>query len=327
MLDQVQAHLQLSQTLPRFHDDCAGSTYPIGDWFEGRDTDDPTWMFVTADVVWTCCNMVGAGDGAIQYWQDGPGLNPGMSRTGAQRMVDNVLIGETVWVNAAQRFSETAPAVHIEADPALGDTLVNSPVINPVTGLPQSFYHHHSAPYGLSDLREPLPTAWGFSYTGYYQAEIDTLIRVWKAPTTPPDLDFPWSITDIPQDEPWTRPTLSHAFEMAARDCLAYTYYAWDDDETVVSGAGWDPNLMPLVTQEVSIDQLVLPDSSGWILLAWPHTNTTAADLHQAWVTVKTVAFGDYSTAQPAAMIDNANCRWGSEILRSGFERGDSSVW
>ena len=165
VLDQIRTLLQLSQTLTRTHNDCVSSaSYQVWDWFESRTTADPTWMYVTADVVWTCGNLLPLGPDAALYWQDGPLFNPGFSPTGAQRMTDNVLIGEVMWVNNAARFSESTPAVHLEADRSLGDNLVNSSVLNPTTGLPQSFYHRYASEHGLSDLREPLPTAWGFEY-------------------------------------------------------------------------------------------------------------------------------------------------------------------
>jgi len=328
LLDQFMLYLQASQTVDRLHNDCVGpSNYLVGDWFEARTTADPTWMYVTADVVWTCGNLLPLGPDGAQYWQDGPVHNPGHSPTGAQRMTDNVLIGDVLWVNPMWRFSESAPAVHVEADRSLGDNVVNSSVLNPSTGLPQSLYHQYASAHGLSDLREPLPTAWGFHYMGYYTTYVDTWIQVWKAPSQSPDLDFDWSITGVPLDEPWVRPTVSHPSSMVALDCLAYTYFAWDEDEGVLSGTSWEPNLLPLVTQQVSIDQLNLPDSEGWIMLAFPRTNTPEADLYQTWVTVKTGAFGDYTATRPATALDNFNCRWGSEVFRGGFERGNPSAW
>jgi hypothetical protein len=113
---------------------------------------------------------------------------------------------------------------------------------------------------------------------------------------------------------------------MVALDCLAYTYYAWDEDENVVAG-GVEPNLMPLTTQEVSIDSLALPDASGWIQLLWPRSNTDAADLYQSWVVVKSGRYGTYSGAANASIVGNFNCRTGSEVFRSGFERGAPSAW
>ena len=38
-------------------------------------------------------------------------------------------------------------------------------------------------------------------------------------------------------------------------------------------------------------------------------------------------AYGVYSMAHEAAALDNFNCRWGSEVFRAGFERGNTSAW
>jgi hypothetical protein len=74
----------------------------------------------------------------------------------------------------------------------------------------------------------------------------------------------------------------------AARDCEAYTYYAWDDDENVVIGGPavpYQPNLLPLAVQEVSVDEFQVPDEHGWMLFQWPSTNTNYEPNHyQAWM-------------------------------------------
>jgi hypothetical protein len=151
ILEQLQYLLQASQRVERSHNDCVSpANYTIGDWFENRTTADPTWMWVTADVVWTCTGLF---PDAAEYWQDGPTQNPGHSPTGAQRMTDNVLVGEAFWVNEEVPYFESAAAVHVEADRSLGDNLVTSSVLNPSSGLPQSFYHKYASPHGLSDLR------------------------------------------------------------------------------------------------------------------------------------------------------------------------------
>ena len=273
---------------------------------------------------WTCGNLLPLGPDAAQYWDDGPLHNPGHSPTGAQRMTDNVLIGDVVWINNYARFSESTTAVHVEADRSLGDNVVNSSVLDLTTGLPQSLYHQYASERGLSDLREPLPrrgasTTWASTILPW------TLIQVWKTSSMSRPGRRRSSLASPPP--PWVRPTSSYGSSMAALDCLAYTYYAWDEDEDVVTGTFIELNLRPLVTQQVSVDQFVLPDSDGWIMMTFPRTNISTADLYQTWVMVKIGAYGTYSAAHPAAALDNFNCRWGAEVFRGGFERGNPSAW
>ena len=316
----IQGALQQSQLTTRRHNDCVNPTgYPLSDWFESRTTADPTWMYVTADVVWTCTRLM-PDDAA--YWVDGPSANPGFDPNGGQRMDDNVLTGNLMWLNPSWAYSEAMLAVHVEADPNLGSGTPNVPVRNPTSGLMQTFYHDHSAPHGLSDDREPLPTAWAFRYLDDNVAH-DTYIRVWKTPGWSPDLDFAASYTTVPT-EPWVRPNYTFSSEMEARDCLAYTYYSWDEDENVTSG-GIEPNSLPLRTQEVAVDQLSTVGDSGWMLFLWPGSNAADSDLYQTWMGVKQVRWGESSSARPALETDNFNCvRW---LFASGFELGSTAGW
>jgi len=110
-LDIFKSYLQMSQTQDRFHQSCGGSSYSLGDWYELRDTDDPTWMWITADVVWTCNKLLPDSDS--NYWLDGPTQNPSYSQEGAQRFVANVLIGDVTWVDSATGDSQSSPAIPI----------------------------------------------------------------------------------------------------------------------------------------------------------------------------------------------------------------------
>ncbi len=310
-LDLFKTKLQFSQTFLRGHVDCAFTPYSIGDWFEGRTTADPTWMYITADVVWTCNKMFP--DGNSQYWSDGPLNNPTFDEFGAQRMVDNVIIGDVIWVNNAARFSEADNAVHIEADMNLGAVATENPFVQ---GDHVSFYERYAgALYGLQDYREPLPTAWAFRYIGYGSSEMSTFVRAWKGSTA----------SDRIQDL-----VISQADGyMFAWDDVPYTYYAWDEDENVIEGPGEDPwsgsevppglrpNLLPLETQEVAIDQFQpLPGANGWMLFVWPWSNGDtdpcdtdfAMDLYQTWMGVKYNAFGQYSMFLEGAVMANFNC-------------------
>jgi len=111
---------------------------------------------------------------------------------------------------------------------------------------------------------------------------------------------------------------------MVALDCLAYTYYAWDDDENVVAAASSQP--APLTNPEISVDYLSLPDSSGWVQLLW-RAPTPGRSTSTVLGGRQVGAYGVYSGAASAAVLGNFNCRTGSELFRSGFERGAPSAW
>jgi len=324
-LDLFKTKLQFSQTFLRGHMDCANWTdgasiyyYNIGDWFETRTTADPTWMYITADVVWTCNKMFP--DTFPNYWADGPTTNPAWNETLGQRMEDNVLIGDVFWVNNAARFSEADNAVHIEADENLAAVAYLLAPNEPI-----SFYHRY-LPLGAQDYREPLPTAWAFRYLGYDNDTFGTLVRAWKGATDTLD----GFIQDLFIFE--------DAGFLGAYDCVAYTYYAWDEDENVITGPGEDPwsgsevppglrpNLLPLETQEVDIDQFQpLPDTNGWMLFVWPRSNGNNVpgsifgapgplDYYQTWMGVKYTAYGNYSMFVQGAVMANFNC-FGDQIL------------
>ena len=114
---------------------------------------------------------------------------------------------------------------------------------------------------------------------------------------------------------------------MYADDCFAYTYYAWDNDGTVVSGGpSVDENLLPLTTQEVRADDFTVPEGFGWLLFQWPHTNAESGELYQTWVEVRD-DWDDYgSNVRPAAPTANFNCDHGA-IMSSSLELGNASGW
>lgn len=299
--------LQSSQTGSWYHsDDCvktfdnpyvlAGGLFQP--WMYARDTTDPTWMYITADVVQTCNKTFPDDTG---YWT--PWFEGGEAR------YENVLIGDVTWLSSTDRLSEMNNAVHLEADLDLARVATIKP-----DGFPISFYSRYSNNNDLvSDYREPLPTAWAFRYQGAGMDGLDTLIRAWKGGTELPfiyDLDF-----DPPTESPDT---------FVASNCNAYTYYAWDENEDVLTttsvpwsqpgGASVVPNLLPLETQEVSVDQFDFVDYTGWMLFVWPASNYDSInnqyfpDYYQTWMGVKYVKTGDYSAAISGAVMANFNC-------------------
>jgi len=304
-LDLFEGYLKVSQTTLRLHsDDCDppyGDPYhpaPTPDWIL-RDDTDPTWMYVTADVVERCAKLVPSEQG---YYED-------------QIRGDNVLAGDVFWVSEDDRFSEAGNAIHIEASSHLDRVATTAP-----TGAPVSFYHRYSNLQGQgSDGREPLPTAWAFRYLGAGMPEIGTEIRVWKGSTLSADTVDLERVGDL-----WVQPD-----ELVASNCMAYTYYAWDEDEMVVFSPTWPLghfgpmppplpvlNLLPLDTQEVSVDQFNLPGAFGWMLFVWPASNydqnqpglPAPPDSYQTWMGVKYDAYGTWSAARNAWVKGNFNC-------------------
>jgi hypothetical protein len=303
-LNLFQAYLQVSQMVPRLHsDDCAfDDPYvlgPVAPFWAARDTTDPTWMYITADVVEECNKLF---PDSATYYADAVGVG-GMIR------YDNVLIGDMFWVNDALRFSEAMRAPGLEASQNLAQVATTGPA-----GAPVSFYHRYSILQQRgSDLREPLPTAWAFRYLS--GAGIGTDVRAWKG-SSAASLTIDLDRVGVDQFSPDT---------LIATNCYAYTYYAWDEDEnvTTVSTVPWSqptgaavvPNLIPLETQEVPVTQFNLPGDFGWMLFVWPASNYPPAlgapappDYFQTWMGVRYNAYGNWSAAMDGAVMANYNC-------------------
>jgi hypothetical protein len=299
-LGLFQGYLQVSQTVDRLHsNDCVksfGDEYtltPTPFWAE-RDTTYPTWMYITADVVENCNKL----------FPDSPGYFSQEAR------MDNVLIGDVFWTSTEDRLSEANNAVHLEASMNLDAVATTAP-----SGFPVSFYHRYAVLNdGVSDYREPLPTAWAFRYLGAGLAGIDTDIQVWKGSSAYAftyDLDRNGANQVSPD-------------ELVASNCHAYTYYAWDEEEivTTVTSVPWSmpggesviPNLIPLETQSIPVDQFDTPGAFGWMLFVWPASNYPPGanndpdDFYQTWMGVRYEANTQWSAARDAAVMGNWNC-------------------
>jgi hypothetical protein len=294
-LDTLTFYFTASQASAKFHDDCVGNSYALtpDDWWQLRDETMVTWLYITADVVWQCNRLF---PDQPAYWTD-------------QAMYQNVLIGDVFWVDDVANFSEADNAVHLEADLQIGNVATLDATGNPIT-----FYYRYSTRNLVTpDYREPLPTAWAFRYLGVDAPGMDTYLRVWKGST------FSQSIVDLYVPGSFTGLYLAY-------DCLAYTYYAWDEDEGVstVDESPWSipgvvnvyPNLLPLETQEVLADEFNTPNASdGWFLFVWPNSNfdsigaaPAATDWYQTWMGVKYAAFGKFSSHMSGAVMANFNC-------------------
>ncbi len=328
VINNLRDWLMISQTGDRYYDTCSSDPTSInGTWWLDGDfnANRPTWMYITADVV-TQCNLTMPDDPFFQYFEYiSDGTADGMSDGGA-----NVLMGDVIYLDPINNFSETLNAVHLEADEDLG--LVASALWDLQTGqqttYPISFYTryaNHDPANGTTPwaYREPLGTAWAFRYMTDPSNNAETYIRAWKGGS--------WyrHIVDL-QANSYDVFTIS---ELTALNCLAYTYYAWDEEENVTSGTDnpWSipgvgaevPNLLPLETQEVNVTEFTLPwiDSPlntvgyGWMLFVWPASNfdglVNAApnpDFYQTYMSVKYKAFGQYSAAHDGVLMGNYNC-------------------
>lgn len=266
-----------------------------------------TWMYITADVV-TECTLMSPDDPSGDYL----GLLSG----------NNVLTGDVIYLDPVNGFSEGVKAVHLEADPDLPS--VATPLVNPAnggsSGYPISFYarygHGLAAPW---QYREPLGTAWGFKYFSDSTNSAESYLRVWKGTS--------WNrrLVDLELDS-----DDRNVSSFTALNCLAYTYYAWDEEENVYSL--WDqpwgttepwesPNLLPLGTQEVNIDEFLLPDNYGSLLFVWPASNfegipgaDATPDFYQTWMSMRYKAFGQFSLAMDGTLMANYNC-FGTQVL------------
>jgi hypothetical protein len=307
-LDVFEGYLKASQTSARSYTDCSLGLYEfVNDpWFITRD-DGPVWLYITADVVNTCN-------------KDLPDATP-ETYFAASRLTgvidENVLIGDVIWLNATDRYSEADNAVHLESNPA---------------GAGPTFYERYVrlSTTAAADFREPLPTAWAFRYQIFDDAGINTWIRAFKASTnyrTVFDLASTRSVSSggvISMN--WGNISKAGPATLYANACIPYTYWAWDEQENVNSVTSdedpWSgtetpirpvPNLLPLETQEVEASQFFLVgqsdgDAFGWLLFAWPGSNGSTSDLYQTWMGVKYSGFGDYTAALSGAVMANYNC-------------------
>lgn len=157
----------------------------------------------------------------------------------------NVLVGDVLYLGGEMGTFDLMPAVHVQAGPEDGAGAYPGP---------------YEATAGVEDRREPLPTAFAVRYANETTATArfprQSALMLWKT-----------SSELLGVDE--------------VEDCGSYMYYAWDEDEHVVThglscpvmcATVLDPNLFPFRTQLVPIDgeNFDLPAPSGWILLLLP---------------------------------------------------------
>jgi len=308
-LDIFEGYLKASQTAAKSYVDCDGAPYdfPADTWFISRDSG-PAWMYITADVV-AACNKDLPDSQAGTYFAIDRGATDGV-------IDNNVLIGDVIHLDAANRFSEADTAVHLESYGA------------EFPGATPSFYFRYVDLVDTADYREPLPTAWAFRYQLLEEAGINTWVRAFKASS------LSRTVVDLADEgEVFGDITSAGPDELYADSCIPYTYYAWDMDENANSftseedpwSGGPDspirpvPNLLPLETQEVDISQFFLVgqadgDAFGWLMFVWPQSNGNDSDWYQTWMGVKYSGFGDYTAGLSGAVLANYNCDQGQVL-------------
>jgi hypothetical protein len=334
--------------------------YVAPDWLKDRSTADAVRGFVTADLVDACTFDFPSSLGyfttfarPVTHSYYGNNVAAGLDVA-----LGNSLLGEWTESRGGDRIAVTGSAVSIEADnqdvanhfsypklvrngtsfyrysspecrPApLSDDLVSC--IDLYTGSGIGSDHTAGATYLLgngstlpsSDFREPLPTAFAFRWlTG----STTTKLRVWK---------------ETPDIYPYYGLTYVYAGAQ-------YTYYAWDDEERVVTVPPCpvlpcepflgDVNELPLAYQEVDVSVLQLPTENlgaGWVLLAFPGSNTWLLPVvggysspfpetygQQAFIEVEYTA-GGRSQVVRAAPLGNYLCD-GLAVTGSAYDRPD----
>jgi hypothetical protein len=221
----------------------------------------------------------------------------------------NVLLGDLTYEDRGAGTLAVIPAVHIEASPT---GLVNSqPVLGPF-----------EAALGHEDFREPLPTAFAVRY------HFDPQGQAGRAGTT--DLMLWKTVTE-----------LTPAGQVD--DHGSFLYYAWDDDEHVMTTGcscgpygclpgpacgATDANVLPFATQLIPLDpsNFNVVDRTGWLMLVLPPSYGTWTDptpeaggpgytryMGVAATASASLVSGHWTqTWTPAAVLGNAHCPGGA---------------
>lgn len=246
----------------------------------------PYFFYVTVDVVSNCTDLFPSQEG---YW------------TGEYPTANNVLIGQIFYLNFNSNFSESVPAVSIEAD-------FDWPNAN------VGFYEALFA----NDFHEPLGSAYAVNY--FTQGGLSTELIVWKGKGRLTQ----WTNAALGAD-----PHFNDFLDTTANvnGCRGYTYYAWDEDEHFKSltpgggtispppGTPGEPNIFPFETQKVPVTLAnfnALLNANGWMLIVFDNTNLVNRASYpynpaQAYVAAK-YNYGAYSTAIEAALMANTHC-------------------
>lgn len=255
----------------------------------------PYFFYATVDVVTACTDRFPYQG---TYWSSGQGRLPSTA---------NVLFGEVIYMNQASNFSESLPAVSIEADLDWQD-------VSGKVGFYDYLTHPTPPTWSFEDFHEPLPNSYAFNY--FVTGGASTEVIVWKGKGYSAS-DQGGTFADLYADV--------RGATNQVNACRGYVYYAWDEDEQFKSYTGGggsispplglpgQPNVLPFETQKVPVTLANfngLLGRNGWMLLVFDPANTVAGSDYQysqAYVAAK-YNFQGYSTAIEAATMGNSNC-------------------
>jgi len=247
-------------------------------------TASPLFFYATIDSVKACNGFFPT---LVNYWTDVVGGTAGYNT------LNNTLTAYDFYLNFTSNYSESTPAVGLEANGAWAGV---------------GFYTKDRLESGatgaaLQDNREPLGTAYAFNYLN--AAGVTTEVAVWKN----------YHEFDI---------TATYEHVLA---CQPYIYYAWDESEqskartvtTCPSGLCFgnpEPNVFPFETQKVAVTSTNftgLMSGNGWMLIVFDPSIPVAPrafwaeNYLQAYVFAK-YNFGAYSTSVEATTMANYWC-------------------
>ena len=242
---------------------------------------DPVFFYVTADVATRC---------STQFPDSETYFAPG-----GVASYDNVLIGDVIYFDPTNNYSEMFNAVSIEAIP--GDSGSDG----------ETFYD-------LADGREPLGTAFGFRYADYAPTFSSTAI-VWKNVSEADDVHG--LVDDCIR-------YLYYAFDDNEHS-LSRVALGGPSGTTVTD---IDPNQFPFETQKVTINKAQFDvyqldagaNKVGWMMLVFPPSYGAgnpyyrADELNptvQAWVGMTfqyNIGGNKFSAGSEAALLGNYHC-------------------
>jgi hypothetical protein len=225
--------------------------------------------YVTLDVVGGCSSTA-------QF----PG-DPGYFGVAGRALPRNVLFGDSFYVDPAENSARGGNLVRIEADPGRfhpGDT---------------TFYGRHYQ-YQAVDDREPLPYTWSARFLNGGAFNGGTHLVVWRDPGLPSQA-LPCG---VPQ--PWAPRTQLDEIVV------------FDEQETWAAPVSCPflcpptppPADFPLVSQRVSLFELPVPFSFGWLWLQFPN-GFFPPTWSQAWVGGEMTAGARFSISVGATALDS----------------------